>query len=223
MLSKGLVMKKIILALSIFTLFANGAEDNYVPANEEDFIKNGHKHINSHEGYMPQIITPDPLKSGIYGGLGLGVLSLSANNSPSIFSKKSGNNRMVDLAVVAGYNYNEYLALESRVNISAGYDNGVDFKSWGIFLKPKYEVYKGLDIYSLIGYGKIYADSINSNDLKANEATAQIGFGANYKLKNNFKVFADYIYLGKDDNGKYNNKPATFKSSTITTGITYDF
>jgi len=216
-------MKKLLLCLSLVTAFVYGGEDKYQFANEEDFIKNGQKHLNSHEGYMPQIITPDPLKSGIYGGLGLGVLSLNANGSPSIFSKEPGNNRMLDLAVVAGYNYNEYLSLESRINISAGYDNGIDFKSWGLFLKPKYEVYEGLDIYSLIGYGKIYADSINSNDTKANEAGAQIGIGANYKLKNNFKVFADYIYLGKDKDGKFNNNPATFKSSTITTGITYDF
>ena len=217
-------MKKLVFGLLAVTLLAFGAQDEeeYKPKNEEDFIKNGYKSLNR-DGYMPQIITPDPLKSGIYGGFGLSLSSFAANTSTSIFSKKKGNNRMVDLAVVAGYNYNEYLAAESRVFISTGYDDGIDFKSWGIFLKPKYEVYEGLDIYSLIGYGKIYGDSINSDATKADGSSAQFGVGANYKLGKNFKLFADYIYLGKDDNAKYNNKPATFRSSAITTGITYDF
>ena len=172
--------------------------------------------------YMPDIITPEELKSGIYGGLGLSISSLS-NGSTSIFSKESGNNRMVDLAVLAGYNINQYVSAEARALISAAYDDSVDFKSWGLYLKPQYEVYKDVKVYSLIGYGKLKANKIRANDMSVNGATAQVGVGADYKLGKNFKFFADYIYLGKDDSAKYSNKKATMKSSAITTGITYDF
>ena len=172
--------------------------------------------------FMPDIITPDELKSGIYGGLGLAMSSLSSG-STSILSSESGNNRMIDLAVLAGYNINEYIAAEARALISAAYDDSVDFKSWGFYLKPQYEVYKDVKVYSLIGYGVLDAKKINSSDLKAKSGTAQVGVGANYNLGKNFKVFADYMYLGKDDDAKYNNKPATMKASAITTGITYDF
>ena len=171
---------------------------------------------------MPDLITPDELKSGIYGGLGLAHSSLS-NGSTSLFSNDDGNNRMLDLAVLAGYNINEYLAAEARALISTAYEDSVDFKTWGFYLKPQYEVYKDVKVYSLIGYGVLDAKKVNSTDLKTKNGTAQVGVGADYKLGKNFKVFADYMYLGKDDEAKYNNQPATMKASAITTGITYDF
>ncbi len=170
--------------------------------------------------YMPRIITPDYLKSGVYGGLGISISSLTANSS-TIPDKNSNN--MVDLSVIAGYNFNKYLAAESRALISNAYDNDVDFKSWGLFLKPKYELYKDLNLYSLVGIGKNSATDINDDKLNMSKASLQLGVGANYKLKNNFKVFADYTYLGKDSKGTYNGKPARLKASAITTGITYDF
>ena len=173
--------------------------------------------------YMPKIITPDSLKSGVYGGLGISISSLAANTSPSFITAKAGNNRMVDLSVIAGYSFNQYVSAESRALVSTAYDNSVDFKSWGLFLKPKYEVYKDLNLYSLVGVGKNNAENTSDTKLNMSSASMQVGVGANYKVKKNFKVFADYTYLGKDSGGKYNNKPATMKASAITTGVTYDF
>ena len=221
-------MKYSLLTLTLmgFITFASagGVIEDKEPATTDSFQKAeksvGNKDRNA---YMPKLITPDNLKSGLYGGLGLSVSALSANTSPSLLTSKEGNNRMVDLSVVAGYNFNKYLSAESRAMVSSSYDNGVDFKSWGIFLKPKYEIYKDVEMYSLLGVGKIKANNINDNRLKASKADMQLGVGANYKLKNNFKIFADYMYLGKDANGKYNNQPAVMKSSAITTGVTYDF
>jgi len=172
--------------------------------------------------YMPDIITPDSKKSGIYAGMGLAVSSLSSG-STSIFSQKAGNNRMVDFSILAGYNINEYLSAETRAMLSVAYDDNIDFKSWGFYLKPQYEVYKDLKLYSLIGYGKNKAKSIGTTSTKASSGSAQVGVGADYKLGNNFKLFADYTYLGSDSGAKLNNKPAKLKASAITTGITYDF
>jgi len=213
-----------ILIMSISTAYAGGLIkpnnniDSFTKADINTTISTKDRSL-----YMPRIITPDNLKSGIYGGLGISISSLAANSSPSLLSDKSGNNKMVDLSVVAGYNFNKYLSAESRALISTAYNNDVDFKSWGLFLKPKYEVYKDLNLYSLVGIGKNSAKNINDEKLNMSKADLQLGIGANYKLKNNFKVFADYTYLGKDSKGKYNGNPATMKASALTTGITYDF
>ena len=220
-------MKNLSLSSAVILLlsFAN-AGGVITPKNIDDkFVKNDSNITDSKDRklYMPRLITPESLKSGIYAGLGLSISSLAANTSPSLLSEKAGNNRMVDLSLVAGYNFNKYLSAESRALISTAYDNDVDFKSWGLFLKPKYEVYKDLNLYSLVGVGKNSAENINDSKLKMSKATLQVGVGANYKLMNNFKVYADYTYLGKDSKGKYNNNPAVMKASAITTGVTYDF
>ena len=221
-------MKNYSLSLALIALFtyanAGGAID---PKAADEFTKaetNTTKSVGNKDRslYMPRIITPELSKSGIYGGLGLSISSLAANTSPSFLSK-SDNNRMVDLSLIAGYNFNKYLSAESRALVSTAYENSVDFKSWGIFLKPKYEVYKDLNLYSLVGVGKNSAKNINDKKLSVSKAALQVGVGANYKLKKNFKVFADYTYLGKDSDAKYNSNPAEVKSSAITTGLTYDF
>lgn len=189
----------------------------------DSFIKadlNGTKNLKStnRDGYMPNITTPDFLKSGVYGGLGLSSSFINAKNNYIDLT-----NSMLDLSVLAGYNINQYLAAESRAMLSIAYDNSIDYKSVSLFLKPQYEVFSGLDIYSLIGFGKVSMESVNSDKTKSSKTSMQIGLGANYKLKDNFKIFADYTYLGKDGNAKFNNTPVDVKSSAMTAGITYDF
>lgn len=219
-------MKKLGLLLTFVSFssfsFAGGVIE---PKTGDIFMKADTNATSSKDRslYMPRLITPDELKSGIYAGLGLSISSLADGISPSIFSQKIGNNRMVDLSVVAGYNFNKYIAAEARGLVSVGYDEGVDFSNLGLYLKPQYEVYKDVTLYSLIGVGKIAAKNINDDKLKVGKTNLQLGVGANYKLKNNFKVFADYRYLGKDVNAKVNNRPSIMKASAITTGVTYDF
>ena len=223
-------MKKLCFSLPLVLLFtyANAGGMIEPKKNVDEFVKADNNVTNSVDSkdrslYMPRIVTPDSLKSGVYAGLGISASTLAANTTPSIIFHKDGNNRMVDLSVIAGYNFNKYLSAESRALISTAYDKDIDFKSWGLFLKPKYEVYNNLNLYSLIGVGKNSAEDINDYKLKMSKTSLQIGVGANYKLKDNFKVFADYTYLGKDSKGKYNANPAVMKASAITTGVTYDF
>ena len=170
------------------------------------------------DGYMPDIITPDYLKSGIYGGLALGVgLVKFETNSLNI------DNTPLDVSLIAGYNFNKYLAAESRAMVSVSNDNSIDYKKVSLFLKPKYEVYSGLNLYSLVGVGRVSAKSINSKDTESAKTSIQFGLGADYKLKNNFKLFADYTYLGKDSSAKYKKRSSSLKSAELTAGITYDF
>jgi len=190
-----------------------------VSANENNETKDSFERAstNNHKGFMPRLITPDPLKSGIYGGLALsaGLVNYITNHD--------NDNTSLDLSLITGYNFNNYLATEGRATISIANDNKIDYKKLSLFLKPKYEVYDGLNVYSLIGIGKVDAKSVGSNETKSSKTSMQLGAGIDYKLENNFKLFADYTYLGNHKGAKFKNKPATLKSAALTAGISYDF
>ena len=170
-----------------------------------------------HKGYMPRIITPDPLKSGFYGGLALsaGLVNYITNID--------NDNTSLDLSLITGYNINSSLSTEGRATISIANDNAIDYQKISLFLKPKYEVYDGLNVYSLIGFGKVKAKSVGSDETEASKISMQVGAGIDYKLENNFKLFADYTYLGNNRGAKFKNKPATLKSAALTAGVSYDF
>jgi len=219
-------MKRVFLSITLVGMFtvANAGGKIMPKINDNFKISDLNESGNKDRSlYMPNIITPDALKSGLYAGLGSSLSSLAFNTSTSLFSPKVGNNRMIDLALIAGYNINKYIATETRFLVSAAYDNDVDFTNWGLYVKPQYEVYKDLKVYSLLGFGKLSAKNISDNTMKVSKTTAQFGVGADYKLVDNFKIFADYTYLGKDGNAKYNNRNSIAKSSAITTGVSYDF
>jgi len=214
-------MKRHILILStlFITLYGNNSNISTVDPALDLPENNNSKQVDRYvPGYMPRIITPDNLKSGVYGGLGLSGSWIDFSNHI-----ESSTNKMLDLLVIAGYNYNKYLALESRARVSAAYDNGLDVKAVSFFLKPKYDINKKIETYALIGYGQTKANSINSKAVKGKINSAQIGIGADYNLGNNFKFFTDFLYHGKDKDAKYNNIKSIMKSSSISGGITYDF
>ena len=174
--------------------------------------------VKTRDGYMPNIVTPEYAKSGIYGGLGLASTNLKAKSTT--FSK---NQNMLSLSLLAGYNFNEYLAAESRASVSIANENSINVKSLALYLKPQYAVYDGLNIYSLLGFGRFSAESALSSATDAHKTSLQLGFGADYKLPNNFKLFADYTFMGKDSKAQYKNSPASIKSGAFMSGITYDF
>ncbi len=207
---------KVLLPIVLVSSFLYAIEDNNTTQDSFEPASNSSK--NPREGYMPELITPDNLKSGIYGGLALsgGIVNFSGVGF-------STDTTSLDLSLITGYNINSYLATEGRATISIANDNSIDYKKFSLFLKPKYEVTNGLNLYSLVGLGKVSAKSINSNKTDSSKTSLQLGVGADYKLDNNFKIFADYVYLGKDKSAKYNDKPASLKSASITTGISYDF
>ncbi len=174
--------------------------------------------VKERDGYMPNIITPEYAKSGIYGGLGLGANSFNAKSATI-----SNNINMLTLSLLAGYNINEYLATESRASISIAHDNSINYDNIAIYLKPQYSIDNSFTLYSLLGFGKMSGKSALTDATKASKTSLQLGFGANYTLPNNFKIFADYTFLGKDGKAKYKNNPASIKSGSFTSGITYDF
>jgi opacity protein-like surface antigen len=120
-----------------------------------------------------------------------------------------------------GYKYNEYLSFEARywigwdetmyANNTINKDASAD--SYGIFLKPTYPIYEGLEVYGLLGYSSTDYDLSNTS-LSDQDGFAW-GLGLEYTFSNNIGIFADYANLGHDDSDDY--------TETYNFGVNYKF
>jgi opacity protein-like surface antigen len=164
--------------------------------------------------------------SAFYVGLGFGQASV--NDDPTAEEITS-----TMIMLQAGYQYNEYVALEGRVslgfntdyepgntgNASGDYDD--DISSWGIYVKPMYPVTEAFDIYALLGYGGVQLDNLESGD--AYEDGFQWGLGAQYAVTENVLVFADYVSLYDDTGFDYRAQLEDVDSDAWTLGVSYRF
>ena len=132
----------------------------------------------------------------------------------------------------AGYQYNEYVAVEDRVSFgfntdydpgntgNAGGDFDDDISSWGIYVKPMYPI-GDLAVYALLGYGGVQLGSLESGD--AYESGFQWGLGAQYAVTENVLVFADYIKLYDDTGFDYRAQLDDVDADAWTLGVSYKF
>lgn len=143
--------------------------------------------------------------------------------------------------LLAGYQYNEYIAFEGRywgsnsemtAHIEGGgtynfYDTNIT--AWGIFLKPMYPLSESLNVYGLLGYGnteidvEIEGDNINLLD----ENGFQWGIGAAYVYSEDISFFVDYVQLANngEESFLYYDTPVYTETSlyTVNVGVTYKF
>ena len=132
----------------------------------------------------------------------------------------------------AGYQYNEYIALEGRYSFgfNTDYDSGLtgnfirdyngDVSNWGIYIKPMYPI-GDFNIYALLGYGGVILDDLVLGD--AYEDGFQWGLGADYAINENFSVFVDYISLYDDRGFDYRAQLDDIDADTWTLGVSYRF
>ncbi len=163
--------------------------------------------------------------SAFYLGLGFGQAAVNDDYT----------NEEVDTNTVmlqAGYQYNQYVALEGRYtfgfntdydpgntgNASSDYDD--DFSSWGIYVKPMYPI-GDFNIYALLGYGGVMLDNLEQGD--AYESGFQWGLGAGYAFTENISVFVDYVSLYDDTGFDYRAQNRNIDSDTWTVGVSYKF
>ncbi len=164
--------------------------------------------------------------SAFYLGLGFGTVAV---NDDFTSEEISANTLMLQ----AGYQYNEYIAVEGRYTFgfSTDYDAGNlagfavdydgDFSSWGIYVKPMYPVTDTFDIYALLGYGGLQLDDLSGGD--AYESGFQWGLGAQYAVTEELSVFVDYVSLYNDTGLDYTAQLDDVDSDTWTLGISYKF
>lgn len=202
-------MKKILLSLA--SMYALGslsyAGGDIVPVKE------------------PETVLPTVKDSTYYLGLGLG--SASVNND---FTSEEISNFSVMLQ--AGYQYNEYVALEGRYTFgfNTDYDPGItanqesdyegDLYNWGIYVKPMYPI-GDFAIYALLGYGGVTLTELAGGD--AYESGFQWGIGASYALNETVSVFVDYLSLYDDKGFDYRAEDHDIDADTWTIGVSYKF
>ena len=171
------------------------------------------------------IVIPMVDNTAFYIGMGIGGATVNNDMTNEEFSSTM-------LMLQAGYQYNEYIAVEGRYSFgfSTDYDMGTtygfpggyegDISSWGLYVKPMYPI-GDFSIYALLGYGGVMLSELNAGD--AYESGFQWGLGASYAVSDNISVFADYVSLYDDTGFDYAAQLDDINSDTWTVGLSYKF
>jgi opacity protein-like surface antigen len=141
-----------------------------------------------------------------------------------------------NLMLMAGYQYNPYLAIEGRYTVSIGdhtltdnLNNGykedvdIDISNIALYLKPMYLV-GNVSFYGLLGYGKTQRKH-NVRGSSWDGSGFQWGGGVQYMVGGNLSIFADYTQWYDEEDELHPTAPRLLDTdfSTVSTGITYKF
>lgn len=154
-----------------------------------------------------------------YFYLGLGYSYLQMNNAATA-GDITGN----AITVLAGYSFNEYIALEGRYTATVGdldVDNGPDtgdISNIALYVKPQYSI-DNFKLYALLGYGQV---SYDNSVADYSEDGFQWGLGASFAATESIDIFVDYTRLYDDDNfdGLISQDVTV---DAVTVGVNYNF
>jgi len=182
-----------------------------------------------------EVVEPVLDDSGFYIGGGYSYMNMNIEGSeqlntvfhPPVIGETDITGH--SLTVLAGYNFNKYIALEGRYTLSLGdldVDNAIgesdldaDMSNLALYLKPMYPVTEAFNVYALLGYGQVTLD----NGTEYTENGFQWGIGANYDVNDNVGVFVDYTRL-YDDKGFDNTwVDQDVVVDSVNIGLTYKF
>ncbi len=195
---------------------------------------------------VPLVVVADEIDdTGFYLGAGVSAMSSRESSvSMDIFNEKSGQDRLGNIDLLAGYIVNDYLAVEGRYGFGITDEDQVEMNSqWSLFLKPMYKFENDEDrangenyfaVYALLGYGGVELKGINGVVADIDETGFQWGLGVsytfretshneNYKYKDSWTVFADYTSLGNDMDGLYYTGLGQVDADAFTVGLIYKF
>ena len=161
-----------------------------------------------------------------YVGAGLSVVSARGSDSSlNFFSGESGQDRLGNITLLAGYNLNEYIAVEGRYTTSIAYDDNIDMDGWSLFVKPQYPVSEAFSVYALLGYGgvNLFGVSGSSVIIDVDDTGFQWGLGLSYDVTENIEIFVDYTNLANDMDGIYRTSLTEADTDALTVGLTYSF
>ncbi len=171
----------------------------------------------------PVSIIPEVSSGAFYVGLGISAVS-NREGSLDFFEVTNGQDRTGDISLLAGYEFNPYIALEGRYMTSITEEDILDRSSWGIYAKPQYPVTDDVKVYALLGYGGFEAEGISGANIDVDETGFQWGFGASYDMTEHISLFADYLNIANDVRAtSYISAPADVSSDAITLGVIYKF
>ncbi len=168
-------------------------------------------------------IVVEPALTGFYAGLGYSCLQMDIDEPADIDIRS-----MTALSITAGYNFNEYFAIEGRYTASLGdldvetgnteRDEAWDMSNIGVYLKPQYNI-DTFTVYGLLGYGQLTLD----DDFSRSVSSFQYGLGVNMMATDNVGIFIDYrrLYDDEDFDGLSIDEIVTANSYTV--GVNYHF
>lgn len=98
---------------------------------------------------------------------------VNSYNDGDPVTRKTVDDDFSEFMIQAGYNFNQYIAIEGRYwfgiedsfvtdtldTLNVNYDNSVD--AWGIYVKPQYPVTEAFNVYALLGYASAEYDESN--------------------------------------------------------------
>lgn len=187
-------------------------------------VLSGFSHADDASAKEPLLTLLTTENSAYYMGAALGDSRVNNDTSNEKMSSLS-------LMIQAGWQYNQYIALEGRYSFGLNMDyssgdpsntsdyNG-DFSSWGVYAKPMYPI-QNFKVYALLGYGGVELEDIANGD--AYENGFQWGVGAGYAFNQRLSIFVDYVSL-YDDTGFGNRaKLDDIDAYTLALGVTYQF
>ena len=155
-------------------------------------------------GPAVEVVTPVPALNGFYVGGAYSYLDSEitlVNSDLDIESEITNNAGMI----LAGYNFNEYIAVEGRYTFMASGDAtvagykvaDVDGDTWAIYAKPQYNVTPEFKVYGLLGYAS--TSMTDDAGVTADVDGLSYGLGGAYAVTRNVEIFADWTKLNDDE------------------------
>jgi OOP family OmpA-OmpF porin len=185
----------------------------------------------------PIVVAPPPIVQkknasviGLYAGLG--IVATRYDTNCGCRSKRAGIDKTAGVVGRVGYDFNQYVGVETRAMLTRLSDDGGKVKHLGLFVKPMYPVSKDINTYALVGIAK----TTTQGKLRRTDVTGlAMGVGVEYDLSDDKKKDAKYNreFDGMADQEKglgvfadYEKlyyKSSSPKLDALSVGVTYDF
>jgi opacity protein-like surface antigen len=184
----------------------------------------------------PVVVVPEVVEStgNFYLGLAYGWQNITVEDS--LTGDKFVDDNFGSIMIDAGYNFNQYVAVEGRYwfGLSSSNDIGwtsnlpsdVTIDAWGIYVKPQYPVTESFDVYALLGYGSADAtyDLASGGSITSDSVDGfSWGVGAAYSFTENVAVFVDYTSIVDGEDGVVDAHNSDVSVDTVNFGVTYNF
>ncbi len=167
------------------------------------------------------VVVEAPAKTGFYAGIAYSCMQVTGDTPDQEYM---GNG----ISILAGYNINQYLAVEGRYTASLG---DINYKTWNvdkdisadlsniaIYLKPQYS-FGTIGLYGLVGYGQTEVNDVTS----ATETSFQYGAGITANMNESVQFFVDYRRLYDDTGFDTLTSNQDVAANSWSLGVNYSF
>ncbi|MEA3418050.1 MAG: porin family protein [Campylobacterota bacterium] len=173
--------------------------------------------------------------SGFYLGAGLAAVFMRGSSVDFDWGGiewengvPSGADRVGAFVLLAGYDFNQYVAVEGRYtkSFTEEGDDPTKMDAWSLFVKPQYTFDESnFKIYALLGFGGVTMEGrLPGFPTDVDDTGFQWGLGAAYSLRGEaVSIFIDYTVLANDMEGIFWNGDTEADADAITAGVTYKF